>query len=146
MSETKTPRAHAELAIKFYSDSKMKCWYWHTDSQTWFDAVKPRWHESGIYEVSEQKPAHTPKKRVTLAGIEFNAPESVEPAPSTCYWFPYTVAVSVKTFACTWKGSELDRHLLERGLIHLEKEDAELHAEALIKLNKGLKWQCTPIT
>ena len=32
---TKTPRAHADLAIKFYSDSKMKCWYWSEKSQTW---------------------------------------------------------------------------------------------------------------
>ena len=139
MSETKTPRAHADLAIKFYSDSKMKCWYWHTDSQTWFDAVKPRWYESEIYEVSEQKPAHTPKKQVTLAGITFNAPESVEPELNAIYWVPHVLSSAVTTFACTWKGSTFDKNALKRGFVHFGKEDAKLHAEAHIKLSQELK-------
>ena len=65
---TKTPRAHADLAIKFYSDSKMKCWYWHEESQTWFDVDKPGWEDCEIYEVCEHRPTHKPKKRVTIAG------------------------------------------------------------------------------
>ena len=43
MSEmTKTPRAHADLAVKFYSDSRMKCWRWYEDG-TWDDILYPNW-------------------------------------------------------------------------------------------------------
>ena len=139
MTETKIPRAHAELAIKFYSDSKMDCWSWKETEQQWYLVAAPSWYVNEIYEVCEHRPKHPPKKRVTLAGITFNAPETKAPEPGTRYWYPDTVAVSVKSFNNCWKDSEFDRHLLERGSVHLNKGDAELHAEALIKLNRELK-------
>ena len=136
---TKIPRVHAKLAIKFYSDSKMKCWFWDKKTQTWLHANSPGWFDGKIYEVSETEPTHKPKKKVTVAGITFSAPETEAPGVNTRYWNPDTIAVSVKTFTNCWKGDEFDRHLLERGFVHLKKEDAKLHAEALIKLSKELK-------
>ena len=132
-------RPHAELAIKFYSDTKMKCWMWREDSQRWLDIGKPVWNAARIYEVSETKPTQPPKKRVTLAGITFDAPETKAPEPGTRYWYPDTISISVKTYTNCWGDSEFDRHLLERGFVHLKKEYAELHSKALIKLSKELK-------
>ena len=142
MSETtKTPRKHADIAIKFYSDSRMKCWYWSKNSQAWLYVDKPGWEDwedLDIYEVSEQKPTYKPKKRVTLAGITFNAPETEAPELNTVYWVPHVLSSAVTAFACTWKGSTFDKNALKRGFVHFGKEDAKLHAEAQIKLSEGL--------
>ena len=140
MSETtKTPRAHAEMAARFMADSSLKCWAWAVDARVWVENERPRWYGNLVYHVGHEKPTAPPKHKVTLAGITFNAPETKAPEPGTRYWYPDTVAVSVKTFHIYWKNSKLDRHLLERGFVHLDRGDAELHAEAQIKLNKELK-------
>ncbi len=131
-------RPHADLAIKFYSDTKMRCWRWYWDG-SWEDITHPSWHEDDIYEVCEHKPTHKPKKLVTLAGITFNAPESVEPALGTVYWVPAPLSTSNNTVSVRWKDGVFDRCSLERGFVHLDKEDAELHAKALIELSRGLK-------
>ena len=140
MSETtKTPRAHADLAIKFYSDTNTKCWRWSEDFQEWLYIDTPHFTDDRIYEVSETKPTYKPKKRVTLAGITLNAPESVAPEPNTRYWIPQPVTVGAIAYECYWVCSEFDREYLENGFVHLKEEDAKLHAEALIKLSKELK-------
>ena len=127
-------RAHAELAIKFYSDSKMKCWYWNEKSQTWLLAANPGWFDGKIYEVSETKPTRTPKRKVTMAGITFDAPETEAPARKTGYW----LAQCGDVFHQRWNDAPLDKQWLGRGLIHLDEENARLHAEALRKLNRQL--------
>ena len=134
-------RAHAELAIKFYSDSKMNCWGWKETEQRWCLIAAPSWFVNEIYEVCEHRPTHKPMKRVTLAGITFNAPESVAPEPNTSYWIPQLVSIASGARACEryWVGSEYGNECLENGFVHLKEEDAKLHAEALIKLSKELK-------
>ena len=137
MSETtKTPRAHADLAIKFYSDSKMKCWYWSEKSQTWVVVGKPGWEACEIYEVSEYRPPHKPKKRVTIAGITFDAPETDELALGAEYW----LVQFGTTCACLqrWNDEPYDHRWLANGLIHRDEENAILHAQALRELNRQL--------
>ena len=135
MSETtKTPRAHADLAIKFYSDSKMKCWYWNEKSQTWVDVGKPGWENCEIYEVSEHRPTHKPKKRVTIAGITFDAPETEALELRTEYW----LVRPGETFSQRWNDDSFDHRWLANGMVHLDKENARLHAQALNKLNRQL--------
>lgn len=131
---TKTPRAHADLAIKFYSDSKMKCWYWSEKLQTWIVVGKPGWYACEIYEVSEYRPPHKPKKRVTIAGITFDAPETEAPKVGTKYWLvDMDRAISIR-----WRGIQIERRWLTSGMIHLDKESACLHSQALSKLNRQL--------
>ena len=132
-------RPHADLAIKFYSDSKMKCWYWDETEHKWDSVTMPVWYEDEIYEVSEHKPTYIPKKRVTLAGITFNAPESVAPEHNTRYWIPKPVSVVARAYESYWSRGGFHMECLENGFVHLEEEDAILHAEALIKLSKELK-------
>ena len=126
---TKTPRAHADLAIKFYSDTKMKCWRWYWDG-SWEDITRPNWHEDDIYEVCEHKPTHKPKKRVTIAGITFNAPETEAPKLGAKYW--------LEGVELTWSGEQVEQRWLANGLIHLDMENARLHAEALRELNRQM--------
>ena len=51
MSETKTPRAHAELAARFMADDSLRCWVWKEDSRIWVEYRTPVWHENLIYHV-----------------------------------------------------------------------------------------------
>lgn len=131
---TKTPRAHADLAIKFYSDSKMKCWYWSEKSQTWVVVGKPGWEACEIYEVSEYRPPHKPKKRVTIAGITFDAPETEAPKVGMKYWL---IDID-RANSMVWSGSPVEQRWLAAGLAHLDYENARLHTQALIKLNRQL--------
>ena len=127
-------RPHAELAIKFYSDTKMKCWVWDEDSRRWLDIGKPAWNVIRIYEVSETKPTKPPKKRVTMAGITFNAPETETPNMGARYW----LANVESTVEFAWNGNLIDQQWLAAGLIHLDRENARLHAQALRELNRQL--------
>ena len=141
MSETtKTPRAHAEMAARFMADSSLKCWAWAVDARRWVENERPRWYENLVYHVGHKKPTAPPKRRVTMAGITFNAQESVAPEPKTRYYVPQPIAMVNTSHINYWTNSQFDRHLLERGVVHLDREDAKLHAEALIILSKELKW------
>lgn len=132
-------RAHADLAIKFFSDSKMKCWWWDYIREEWKHVSNPDWDGRTIFEVSETKPTYKPKKKVTLAGITFNAPESVAPEHNTLYWIPKPVSVVARAYESYWSRGEFHMECLENGFVHLKEEDAILHANALIKLSKELK-------
>ena len=135
-------RPHAELAAKYFADSELKCWVWVKpvdENGFWEKVDMPKWSPSEIYEVGEFKPTHTPKRKVTLAGITFNAPESVAPEVNTRYWIPQPETVGAGACECRWTCSEFSRECLKNGFVHLKEEDAKLHAEALIKLSKELK-------
>ena len=134
MSETtKTPRAHAEMAIKFYSDAKMKCRRWRADG-TWDDILCPNWYWTEIYEVCEHRPTHKPRKRVTMAGITFDAPETEAPKMGAKYW----LADVESTYEFEWRGNPIEQRWLAAGLVHLDYESARLHAQALHELNRQL--------
>ena len=86
--------------------------------------------------MSEHRPTHKPKKRVTMAGITFAAPETDELALGAEYWVVRFSATS----ACLqcWNGDQYDRRWLAAGLIHLDEENAILHFQALRELNRQL--------
>lgn len=136
MSQHQTPRAHAELASRYMADDSLKCWLWNGDE--WELAASPMWYAESIYHVGHETPTAPPKRKVTMAGITFDAPESVKPRPHTKYWAPIMLSAPIKTFSKPWRDSEFDRKALESGLVHLKEEDAELHAEALRELNRQM--------
>ena len=86
--------------------------------------------------MSEHRPTHKPKKRVTMAGITFAAPETDELALGAEYWVVQFGATS----ACLqrWNDDPYDHRWLATGLIHLDEENAILHFQALRELNRQL--------
>ena len=130
---TKTPRAHADLAIRFYSDSRMKCWRWYADG-TWDEILHPTWYESQIYAVGETEPTYKPKKQVTMAGITFDAPETEAPKVGAKCW-----VVDVESaYHFEWGGGPAEQQWLAAGQVQLDEENARLHALALRELNRQL--------
>ena len=135
MSDTvKTPRAHAELAARYMSDSSLKCWLWDPSAEQWDLRRYPVWHEDVIYHVGHEKPTAPPKRKVTIAGITFDAPETEAPKVGTKYWLvDMDRAISIR-----WRGIQIERQWLTSGMIHLDKESACLHSQALNELNRQL--------
>ena len=137
MSETtKTPRAHAELAARFMADGSLKCWMWKQDKKLWVENERPTWHDGLAYHVGHEKPTAPPKRKVTIAGITFDAPETDELALGAEYWLVKfcTPGASLQR----WNDDQYDHRWLANGLIHLDEENANLHAQALRKLNQEL--------
>ena len=135
MSETtKTPRPHAEMAAQFMADSSLKCWAWAVDARRWVENERPRWYENLVYHVAHEKPTAPPKRRVTLAGITFNAPEVEPPEVGAKCW-----AVNVESvYHFEWGGSPAEQQWLAAGQVQLDEENAHLHALALRELNRQL--------
>ena len=65
-----------------------------------------------------------------MAGITFNAPETEAPKLGAKYW--------LDNVELTWSGEQVEQRWLANGLIHLDMENARLHAQALRKLNQEL--------
>lgn len=75
----------------------------------------------------------------TLGGVEVPLPEMVAPAPSTLCWSPDIL--QRKPVHC-YRWHVDDQHhsaRLERGLVHLTEEAAELHAKALVAANEAAR-------
>ena len=77
------------------------------------------------------------QEMITVGGISFPAPEGEPLEPGTRYWITRLGYMHYIPNAITWAGDSYDRTCLKRGLIHLSKENAVAHAEALTKLSGG---------
>lgn len=72
---------------------------------------------------------------IRIGRIDVPEPLRVAPAPHTLVWFPALDARSaVDCREWSAHDSEYGRRALSRGLLHLTREAAELHAKALLSL------------
>lgn len=109
------------------SETPWKFWQVrHSPESEWGDAVyTPAWHPSREY---REKP--TPS--TTLAGVEFPLPETTAPAQGTRYYFWNNRGVDYHI----WYNDHIDRYFLEGGFVHLTKQAAKKHGEAIKAANK----------
>ena len=128
------PRKHADMAVQYMTDDSLKCWLW--DGDEWALAAIPTWYAETIYHVGHESPTAPPKRKITIAGITFDEPETDELALGAEYWlFKFcTPSASLQR----WNDDPYDHRWLANGLIHLDEENANLHAQALRKLNQEL--------
>ena len=77
-------------------------------------------------------------KFILINGHQVPEPMRVAPARDCGYWHP-AVNESIGKFTqiSTWDDDGLDRQRLERGICHLTREAAELHATALLSFTKA---------
>jgi hypothetical protein len=74
-------------------------------------------------------------KTITINGIEVPEPLKIKPVNIINYFVPSVY--SHKLFdSFSWSGDQVDDRLFERGIVHLTKEAAIKHAEALISFTK----------
>ena len=72
-----------------------------------------------------------PKVR-RIGSYEYPEPESKTPAKLTRYWLPSPVSEE-GTISYVWSNDKPDFRWLAQGFVHLTKEAAEAHCEAMLK-------------
>ena len=79
-----------------------------------------------------------PEPPKTIRIGEYDVPEPVrEPLEKdTEYWIPH-FSLDVSAHGFTWYSDDFDNRMLKNGIIHLTKEDAVIHAKALLSLTKA---------
>lgn len=83
----------------------------------------------------EHGPEHYRVKPRTITINSHEVPEPLREAPEqgTDCWTPHLSAENPALF-CRWNGDNADHRWLARGLVHLTREAAQAHAEALISI------------
>jgi len=123
---------HAELRAK-YKNTGSNIADWEVkvrESSPWRRFCDVNWHPENIYR-------HNPlPKTITIGDVEVKAPEREELERGTSYFVP---RFNDNTGYCiiNWNFDNVDSQYLASGLVHLCKEDAIAHKEAIVKLNLG---------
>ncbi|KOP35152.1 hypothetical protein AFK69_00670 [Xenorhabdus sp. GDc328] len=124
---------HADLISEYARLSHItdKPWeyfqYRFADGHDWLDATFAiAFHHNTSFRL---KP-----RTIKIGDIEVPEPVREALMDGADYYYPN---ISYGCFNCnyrTWSGSICDKDILSSGLIHLDRESAELHAKALISL------------
>ena len=77
-----------------------------------------------------------PAKFIEINGFKVPEPLRVEPKVGTVVFYASTYDDADCTSAFKWCGSDRDKRLLQRGVIHATQEAAHLHSEALLSFTK----------
>lgn len=125
---------HAELMIQYGQDALTtdKPWeLWECQPPgfiAWMQLYNnPSWNTTTKYR----------RKQKTININGFEVPEPVrEPLLKETYYCVTNILVIPGSTQYKWSGDSMDYRFLERGLIHLTQEDAELHAKALLSFTK----------
>jgi len=120
---------HLEVKRAYYNDPENVVVEYRLSNGDWCDCDgEPSWSETTPYRI---------KPRTIRIG-EIDVPEPVRVALNVGETY-YIVQVSAETISMefTWASDSVDNRLLSRGLIHLTREAAELHAKALILVSGG---------
>ena len=120
---------HLEAKRAYYNDPENVVVEYQCSTGEWCDCDdEPTWRETTPYRI---------KPRTIRIG-EIDVPEPVRVALNVGETY-YIVQDSAETISMefTWASDSVDNRLLSRGLIHLTREAAELHAKALILVSGG---------
>ena len=73
---------------------------------------------------------------ISINGVKVPKPETTAPAKGTDYYLPKFTDDPSLHCRLPWHGDAMDRTVLSRGLVHLTKEAAEIHAKALLSFTE----------
>lgn len=78
------------------------------------------------------------KRTININGFEVPEPERNAPKMGTVWYAPEIGSSDLEDLAIVndWEGDPWDINMLKSGLVHLSKENAELHANALLSFTK----------
>lgn len=134
-TDEKQPHPHAELMLQYAQDCAIDkdAWKnWQIKERFQFDWVMinghPTWSERLEY---RRKP-----RTIVIGGMEVPTPETREPKNGTVYY--QTNPQSEDLYSeFEWVRDRFDLTVLQTGMLHLSKENAIIHAKALIKISGG---------
>lgn len=120
---------HYDLIVQWASDPSQKVWF--LSDAGWKEAPTPSWSPVINYHIGELPPP--PKRKIMIGGVEIDAPETTPLTGCLKEYYIPAIAKSQLYVMYRWVNSISDLLLIERGLVHLNKEAAIAHARALIK-------------
>ena len=123
---------HADLMLAYAQDAQESDTPWQLweilTSRGWSDLhYNPNWDTNTGYR----------RKIKTIRIGEYDVPEPLQVKPNikdTYYFVSFREEGNVHSYP--WYDYHLDNELLSKGVVHLTREAAELHAKALINLTK----------
>ncbi|QXF34310.1 hypothetical protein CE143_14995 [Photorhabdus luminescens] len=121
---------YAQDALK--TDEPWKLWEYHDDNMgLWKNVIThPSWDYRSTY---RRKP-----EMITVGKVSFPKPVDYKLDYGVEYFYPNLYSRDGDGYGQDfWYGGELDCLQLKIGFIHLTKEAAQQHFDALIKINKG---------
>lgn len=125
-----TPRAHADLAKLYFSDSEMGCWMWNEGEKAWQPDYDPSFNHRFIYHVGKTAPTEPPQIMCELAGAKFPMPAQ-EPLETGDSYFFLDIQYPETPNRDTWSGHLADERRLNDAVIQLSEEGAIKQARAL---------------
>lgn len=128
-NKPKTKHVHADLMLEYakeamQSDTPWDAFEYKDKDGVWKDCIgSPSWYKDSSF---RKKP-----KTININGYEVPEPLREAPAGGTMYYYPSTSMAEV-SYGCYHSGDNYENSLLKHGLIHLTREAAQLHLEALL--------------
>lgn len=122
-----TRHKHADLMIAYANNPSLQIEIDLGDG--WKDCDSPAFRPYFEYRI---KP-----KTMEIGCLKVNEPEQDAPKHNTVYYFP-SLGSERKYFDTVWCGSDFDYQMLKWNLVHLNKEDAIQHTNALIHVSGGI--------
>jgi hypothetical protein len=121
----KTPHPHKDLICQWAEDTSLQIERYSVTQEKWKDAQKPAWFPGEKYRI---KP-----KMISLNGHEY--PEPLKEAPekgSIVFHYGDAEVITHRWLALDWQ-----LKLLKQRRLHLTREAAQQHSEAIIKAGGG---------
>ena len=130
-----TGHVHADLMLLYAQQSKTDNNAWrnwsmkHRIETCWARcAYTPSWDPVLDYK-------HTPPSiNININGYDVPCPERVAPPRNTQYYVPHLRSSKSETYS--WDNDGFDRGCLDAGMVHLTREAATIHAQALASFTK----------
>lgn len=125
---------HAALMAEYAKDAMEtdRPWErWEVDMGCGWEPMKPRTHHFATLYAYRRKP-----RTININGHEVPEPVREPLVDGSSYWIPSTEPISCTAFQ-RWSNDEYDQKWLKRGLIHITREAAALHARALLSFTEA---------
>lgn len=127
-----TKHIHAELMLAYAQDAQESDTPW----RLWEVLTSRGWSDLHYHPIWDTNTEYRRKVKTIRIG-EYDVPEPLRVSPNkgeTYHFVSFKGGSNVHSYS--WHGDSIDDELLSKGIIHLTREAAELHAIALISLTK----------
>ncbi len=127
------PHPHADLMMKAAEIAQ--------ENERWWEYFELKYPDGSWCSISDnfgfhKKCTYRLKPRTIKIG-EYDVPEPVrEPLEEGQRYYIPNICIVTTPHTWNWDGDSFDTRCLERGLLHLDRESAEIHARALISLTQ----------
>ncbi|MDE9467530.1 hypothetical protein [Xenorhabdus bovienii] len=126
---------HADLMMEYAKLAQETDRPWEHFEVFYYDAN--RWYSMAgefCFNVDANKKYRIKPRTIRIGNIDVPEPVREELKHGTVFYYPNLRNMCRSRSDNFYMGTDFDKSMLQRGLIHLDRESAEIHAKALIAL------------